>query len=164
MPNVYDYCEAADRIKEDYGLEKALKYLIGEKFYEVLRQRTFLLSQISSIKAEREKPDYNPARKIKLSETKTFEHNLDNDYDKYQNELLRLGEEKVLFIQEIRKMFSKVELAEFLSNIMAFGSAVQHLSPVDYQMWLDKGVLDKTIVDDAEDIFIHKEMKDLLLQ
>lgn len=163
MPNVYDYCEATKRIKEDFGIEKALKYLIGEKFHAVLKQITFVLSEINYIKSKREKPDYNPVRKIKHP-GKTYEHNLDKDYENYQKQLLLLKGEKVLFVEEIKKIFSRTELTKYLDNIMAFGAVEQFLSPTAYQSWIDNGVLDKTIVDDAEDILIHKEMKDLLLQ
>ena len=44
MIDVIKYCEAAEHIKEEFGLEKSLKYLIGEKFHSCLKQLKWSLS------------------------------------------------------------------------------------------------------------------------
>lgn len=160
--DIHKYCEAAERIKENFGTEKALKYLIGEKFHAILKQIRFVLSQIKEIKSERKKPNYNPIRKVKHTR-KTIEINLDEEYESLQEELISLNEAKTSFVEEIKRIFSDYETGVFLNSIMAFGSAEQFLSPEEYKFCLKKGMLEKTVVDEADDVLILEEMKELLL-
>lgn len=68
-----------------------------------------------------------------------------------------------LFVSKIREIYQPYEIKDFLDNIMAFGSAEQFLTEEEYREWLGKGILQKNVVDEAEDVLILEEMKQLLL-
>lgn len=68
---------AAENIKEEFGLEKALGYLIGEKFYELVSMHKSAGKMIMIIKEERKKSNYDPIKIISGSKLKV---NLDEDY------------------------------------------------------------------------------------
>ena len=71
---IQDWVEAAEEIKDRFGIEKALGYVIGEKFYHLVKILHHALSTIRTIDAQREKPDYNPIREWDFGELKSVEN------------------------------------------------------------------------------------------
>ena len=59
-----EWVEAAKDIKERFGINKALGYLIGEKFFDVVNNLCSDQKMINYIDEQREKPDYNPIQEI----------------------------------------------------------------------------------------------------
>ena len=154
MIDVIKYCEAAEHIKEEFGLEKSLKYLIGEKFHSCLKQLKWSLSSAKETE-EKLKRDKNFPERTKQD----LEENLE-----YEKKLIAgLMRDRDLFVSKIREIYQPYEIKDFLDNIMAFGSAEQFLTEEKYREWLGKGILQKNVVDEAEDVLILEEMKQLLL-
>jgi len=73
MIDVIKYCEAAEHIKEEFGLEKSLKYLIGEKFHFCLKQLKWSLSFVKGTE-EKLKKEKNLPEKTKRDLGKNLEH------------------------------------------------------------------------------------------
>lgn len=162
MYNIQELCNAAEGIKHDYGTDKAMGYLIGEKFYNVLKQIHYLIEKMHYIETERTKPGYNPIRKYKYSR-KTYEENLDEIYKKSNKDIEELRKEKELFACEIKKLFFRNEIEGYLKNVYAFGAVAHNLSEDVYKKWRENGVLDNTASDDARDVLIAQEIRKLLL-
>ncbi len=55
-----EWVEAAEKMHARFGIEKALGYLIGEKFYRVFFILHSSQELIRKIAEERKKPGYNP--------------------------------------------------------------------------------------------------------
>ena len=55
-----EWVEAAEGIKDHFGIDRALGRLIGEKFYGIVSTLHFSRKLIRTIDEERKKPDYNP--------------------------------------------------------------------------------------------------------
>ena len=152
MIDVTKYCEAAANIREDFGLEKSLKYLIGEKFHSLLKQLHWSLSFVRRTEELKEK------KKLPKTKKRDLERKLE-----YEKKLIpELMKDRDLFVAKIREIYEPYEIKGFLDNIMAFGAAEQFLTEDEYEEWLDKGALEKDIVDESEDILILEEMKELL--
>ncbi len=158
MYNIQELCNATERIKHDYGTDKAMGYLIGEKFYRVLNKIHYLIESIQYIDSEREKPGYNPIRKYKYSR-KTYEENLDETYEKSNKDIEELRKEKELFACEIKKLFFRNEIEGYLKNAYAFGPCAHTLSESEYKEWREKGVIGNTASDDVSQRIILTEIE-----
>jgi len=58
-------CEATEGIKENFGVEKALRYLIGEKFYTFLKLLRDTMSGIDKLEDSEGKPDSKKLAELK---------------------------------------------------------------------------------------------------
>jgi len=55
-----EWVNAAEGIHDRFGIEKALGYVIGEKFYRLAKRLHSSRKILRSIDEARKKPDYNP--------------------------------------------------------------------------------------------------------
>ena len=55
-----EWIEASEGIKDSFGINKALGYLIGEKFYTIIHLIYSSRKVLKTIEEQRKKPDYNP--------------------------------------------------------------------------------------------------------
>jgi len=152
MIDVIKYCEAAERIKEDFGLEDSLRYLIGEKFYYCLKQLRYSMSFVHDIEELK--------KKNALPKTK---RDLEKELAEEMERIPELVQDRNLFVSKIKEIYELYEIEGFLDTVAAFGAAEQFLSEEKYTEWRNKGVLQKDVVDEAEDSLILTEMQELLL-
>jgi hypothetical protein len=152
MIDVIKYCEAAERIKEDFGLEDSLRYLIGEKFYYCLKQLRYSISFVHDIEELK--------KKNALPKTK---RDLEKELAEEKKRIPELLQDRDLFVSKIKEIYEPCEIEDFLEGIPAFGAAEQFLSEETYTEWRNKGVLERDVVDEAEDSLILAEMREFLL-
>ena len=93
-PNqIEEWVEASQGIEERFGIDKALGYIIGEKFYNLVSMLHASRTMIRVMDTERKKPDYNPIRERTHGNRKYIE-NLDETY-KHEN-VIMVEEEELL--------------------------------------------------------------------
>jgi hypothetical protein len=93
------WTEAAEGIKEEFGIEKALGYLIGEKFYNIVSDNHFSRKMIRTIDEQRKQPDYNAIRESGGKFNRTI--NLDDDFKEYERKVMVT--EKILVENILKK-------------------------------------------------------------
>jgi len=113
-----EQCEAARDIREAFGLQKALGYLIGEKLLNFLRAA-----------------DEDPA---------------------FAGELPRI-------VAEIKRVFDRAEIETYLDTVHRVGALGHVSSDEAYEEMREAGAIDENPVEWAEEIFLIKRAKTLLL-
>jgi len=146
---------AAENIKEEFGLEKALGYLIGEKFYELVRMYNSAQERIMLVSKEREKSDYNPIRIISGSKLKV---NLEEEYEEAQKTVFFLKEILAEFAELIKDSFALHEIREYFDSNMRFGALGHILSEEEHKIFIEKGVTQHSLDTEINDSLILGDM------
>ena len=68
-----EWVDAAKGIQDQFGIEKTLGYVIGEKFYNLVSMLHAFRTRIRAIDEERKKPNYNPIRERTYGNSKLIE-------------------------------------------------------------------------------------------
>ncbi len=151
------WVEAAEGIEQRYGIEKALGYLIGEKFYNLVENLLIARKMVRSIDEKRKKPDYNPI--IKSGEGK-FRRilNLDEDYEEYQRSIIEAEEILSKFANLIKSSFEPYEIRQYLDSNPRLG-AMGHICSEDVHDFLvENGMIEHSIETEVEDALIFGEI------
>ena len=110
-----EWVDAAKKIQDSFGIEKALGYLIGEKFYRVVSMLQLSQELTRRIAEERKKPGYKP-----IGETTYRNHkivtNMDEIYDK--NIVIIADTEEALdrFATLIKEAFEPHQIRSYLES------------------------------------------------
>ena len=138
------WVEAAETIEEEFGIRKALGYLIGEKFYNVAHIFRSARKTIKSIEGQRKKPDYNPIREFGEGEHK-FTTNLD---EVYREEMKKLDvEEEILteFANLIKSSFGPHEIQGYFDSHPRLGALGHVCSEEEHKFMVKKGAVEHSI-------------------
>ena len=146
---------AAENIEEEFGLEKALGYLIGEKFYNLVSTYKSAQERIMLISEEREKPDYNPIRIISGSKLKV---NLEEEYKEAQKTVFFLKEILTEFAELIKGSFTLHEIREYFNSNMRLGVLGHILSEEEHRLFIEKGVTQHSLDTEINDSLILGDM------
>lgn len=114
-----EQCDATHGIREQYGLEKALGYLIGEKLVNFIQE---------------------------------------SDKDQVWAKQLPL------FISEVKRIFSQIELRDYLENIRYTGALAHTANEDEFGLLQNHWVFDSDPVRGAEDMMIVARIKEMLLR
>lgn len=112
-----EQCQAATRIREDFGVEKALGYLIGEKLANFVRMAE------EDLEYSRELPN---------------------------------------FIAEIKRIFSQIEITEYLDGVKRIGALGHVLTDEQYALFEEAEEVSDTPAQWAEDILTLERISSLL--
>lgn len=151
------WVEAAEGIEEEFGIDKALSYLIGEKFYNVVCIFRSAREIIRSIEGQRKKPDYNPIREFGGKEHK-FTTNLD---EVFREEMKKLDvEEEVLteFASLINSSFGPHEIRGYFDSHPRLGALGHVYSEEEHKFMVEKGAVEHSLDTEVEDALIFGEM------
>ena len=115
-----EFLDAALGIQERYGIEKALGYLIGEKFYNLVDILHFTRKMARHIEQERKKPDYNP---IVDRSTKghRYVENLDETYEQKKEIILEAEQLLPKFATMIKEAFEPHEIRKYFESHTRLG-------------------------------------------
>jgi hypothetical protein len=145
-----EWVRAAEGIAEDFGIEKALGYLIGEKFYNLVSLLHGAQKTVREIDEKKKRPDYNPVRVIKYND-KEIIANLD---EMYESDKERIREaEKLLseFAGLIKETFESHDIRKYLQSRPRFG-ALGHISTEEEHAFLvSHGAIEHSIDTEIED-------------
>jgi len=154
-----DWVTSAEGIRDQFGIKKALGYVIGEKFYGVLRLVASHQDSIKSIEEERRKPDYNPIRTYSLGKYGESVENRDETYEK--NKKLVSESKDILeeFVRLIEETFAWHEINEYFDSHPRLGSMGHIASEEEHDFMVEKGAVERTIDSEIRDALVFDEIK-----
>ena len=157
-----EWIEAAQGIRESFGINKALGYLIGEKFYNVIHLIYSYRKINEAIEERRKKPDYNPIDEYEAEGFK-FVTNLDEEYQR-RLKRIEMGREILnKFSGMIKKSFTSSEIRKYFNSNPRFGSFGHTISEEEHKFLIEKGAVEHSLETEVEDALIYGEMRDYLL-
>jgi len=153
-----EYVEAAIGIKDRFGIEKALGYLIGEKFYNLVKIFQFSRKQMRTIDEQRKSPDYTPLRERIVGNRKYVE-NLDETYESHKEIIAETEELLIQFSTLIKGAFESYEIKEYFESHPRLGIHGHIGSEEDFDFLVSKGAVEHSLDTEIEDAMIFGDMK-----
>ena len=157
-----EWIEASEGIRESFGIGKALGYLIGEKFYNIIHLIYSYRKIIKSIEEQRKKPDYNPIYEYEAEGVK-FITNLDEDYEQRLKKIGMARDVLDEFSGLIKKSFTQYEIKQYLNSNPRFGSFGHTVSEEEHKFLVEKGAVEHSLETEVEDALIYGEMRKYFL-
>ena len=152
-----EWVEAAQGIRDRFGIEKALGYVIGEKFYNLVDKVHSARKIIRSIEDERKKPDYNPIRERTLRSHKYVE-NLDEIHEQTKEIIIEVEGLLVKFAFLINQAFEPYELRKYFESHPRLGVHGHVATDEQYDFMVKRGVIAHSIDTEIVDALIFGEM------
>src|SRR5208282_2578446 len=118
---IEEWVEAAEGIQDQFGIEKALGYVIGEKFYNLVSMLHASRTTIRAIDEERKKPDYNPIRERTYGDRK-YAENSDETYEDEKAKVIEAEGLLVKFVFLINQAFSPHEIRKYFDSHPRLGA------------------------------------------
>jgi len=154
---IEEWVEAAKGIQDKFGIEKALGYVIGEKFYNLVSMLHAFHTRIRAIDEERKKPDYNPIRERTYGNSKLTE-NLDETYEDEKAKVIETEGLLVKFVFLIEQTFSPHEILKYFQSHPPLGTMVHITSEEQYEFMVSTGAIPHSIETEVEDALIFGDM------
>lgn len=154
------WVEAAVNIKESFGIDKALGYLIGEKFYNIIRIRYSAQEMINTIDEQRKRPNYNPIREGKGEFQTTM--NLDEVYEKEIKKIDIVREVAIEFADLIKDSFEPHEIWQYLYSNPRLGALGHVCTEKEHKFMVEKGAVEHSAESEIKDALILGEIKKYL--
>jgi len=117
---IEEWVEAAEGIQHQFGIEKALGYVIGEKFCNLVSMLYASRTTIRAIHEEKKKPNYKPNYKPIRERTygnSRLVENLDETYEAEKAKIIEAEGLLVKFVFLINQAFSPHDSANTLTPI-----------------------------------------------
>jgi hypothetical protein len=157
-PNqIEEFVDAALGIQERYGIKKALGYLIGEKFYNLVNILHFNRTMARQIEEERKKPGYNP---IVDRSTKRHHYveNLDETYEQEKEIILEAEQLLPKFATMIKDAFEPHEIRKYFESHPRLGVHGHVATDEQYEVMVSHGAIEHPIDTEVEDALIFGDM------
>ena len=152
-----EWVKAAEGIRKIFGTDRALGYLIGEKFYETVSILHSARKLIRSIAEERNQPGYNPIR-----ETIYANHKLVTNLDEiYRNELATMSETEELLVKFatlIKGAFETYEIQKYFESNPRLGTMRHISSDAEYDFLTKNQAIEHSLDTEIEDALIFGDM------
>jgi hypothetical protein len=149
------WVSAAENIKDEYGLEKALGYIIGEKFYNLSRTYKYNQERMMRIEKERKRPGYSPKRIVSGGK---FNIDLDKEYEKAEKEVTALKEILTDFSEMIKDSFTGYEIEKYFDSHMRLGTLGHVLAEEEHKVFIEKGVVEHSFETEINDSLVLGDM------
>jgi len=146
---------AAENIRDDFGIEKALGYIIGEKFYKLAKDYRSKQETIAAINEQRKKPDYNP---IKIIPGSNHKINLNEEYLNAKNKADELKEILIDFAEMIMDAFNKYEIKDYFNSNIRLGALGHVATESEHELFVEKGVVEHSIETEINDSLVLGNM------
>ncbi len=157
-----EWVGAAENIRKDFGINKALGYLIGEKFYSIIKLIYCCQKLITSIEEQRKKPNYHPIQEEGVGENKSV-INLDEIYEEQLKRIEIARDVLIEFANLTKKSFKQREIKKYFDSNPRFGLFGHTLSEKEHEFLVEKGAVEHSLETELEDAFIYGEMRNYLL-
>ena len=151
------WVEAAKRIHAHFGIEKALGYLIGEKFYRVVFMLHSSQELITSIAEERKKPGYKPICETMYGGRKIMT-NLDEIYEENIVIITDTEEGLAKFATLIKEAFEPYEIRKYFESNPRLGIHGHISTDEDYEFMVSKGAVEHSIDTEVRDALVLGDM------
>lgn len=148
-----EWVEAAEGIKERFGIEKALGYVIGEKFYNLVKILHFSRRSIRALFEEKKRPGYKPIIQRDLGDRK-ITINLDEEYE-HEKEVAAEAEQLLpKFVGLITDTFALNEIQAYLKSNPRLG-ALGHISnEQEFNFFIKHGAVEHSLDTEINDALI----------
>jgi hypothetical protein len=154
---IEEWVDAAEGIQDQFGIEKALGYVIGEKFYNLVSMLHAFRTMIRAIDEERTKPNYNPIRERDYGNGK-FVENLDETYEDEKAKVIEAEGLLVKFVSLINQAFSPHEIRKYFDSHPRLGSLGHIASEEEHDFMVSEGAIEHSIETETEDALIFGDM------
>jgi hypothetical protein len=152
-----EWVATAVGIQERYGIEKALGYIIGEKFYNLVETLHSAQKIIRAIDEEPKTPDFNPIRVTKYKDRELVT-NLNKTYEREKEIVIEAGGLLVKFVFLISQAFSTHEIRKYFESYPRLG-ALGHITSEEEQDFLVRhGAVEYSFDTEVEDALIFGDM------
>jgi|GEM_PF-880059 len=153
-----EWVEAAEGIEDRFGTEKALGYVIGEKFNNLIEIARFSRWQVRTINEEKKKPDYTPIREHGYGDDHKYVENLDETYEKEKEKIIEAEKLAEEFAVLIKAAFDPHKIRQYLQSHPRLGTLGHVASDEEYDFMVSKGAVEHTVDTEVEDALIFGEM------
>lgn len=154
---IEEWVEAAEGIQEGFGIEKALGYVIGEKFYNLVSMLHASRTTIRAIDEERKKPNFKPIRERTYGNSKLIE-NLDETYEDEKAKVIEAEGLLVKFVFLINQAFSPHEIRKYLKSHPRLGVMGHITSEEQFEFMVSTGAIEHSIETEVEDALTLGDM------
>jgi hypothetical protein len=154
---LHQWIEAAEGIEERFGLEKALGYLIGEKFYNIVSDNHFARKMIRIIADERKQPDYNPIREYGEGKFKKS-INLDEQYKAHESLIIETEQILIEFTKLVKDSFDLDEIKSYFDSNPRLGAHGHTTSEEQHDFLIQHGAIEHSIETEVKDALILGDM------
>ena len=152
-----EWIRVAERIKDSFGVDRALRYLIGEKFYGMVSTLHSCRGLIRTICEEKKSPDYKP-----IGVTIYGDRRLVTDLHQiYRKEVATVAEiEKLLagFATLICGAFEPYEIYNYFESNPRLGAMAQIASAEEYEFLVSRGIVEHSLDTELEDALIFGDI------
>jgi hypothetical protein len=152
-----EWVEAAEGIEDRFGIEKALGYVIGEKFYNLIKMVRFSRWKVRTIDEEKKKTGYTPIREHDYGDRKFIE-NLDETYEQEKEKIIEAVKLSDEFAALIKAAFDPQKIRQYLHSHPRLGALGHIVSEEEYDFMVSKGAVEHTLDTEVEDSLIFGEM------
>ena len=152
-----EWVVAAEGIQAQFGTEKALGYVIGEKFYNLVSMLHAFHTRIRAIDEERKKPDYNPIRERTYGNSKLIE-NLEETYEDEKARVIEAEGLLVKFVFLVNQAFSPNEILKYFQSHPRLGAMGHITSEEQYEFMVSTGAIPHSLDTEIEDALIFGDM------
>jgi hypothetical protein len=152
-----EWVEAAKTIHARFGIEKALGYLIGEKFYHVVFTLHSSKELLRMIAEERKKPGYRPSAETTYK-NRTVLTNMDEIYEKNIEVAKDTEEALTRFAVLINDVFESHQIKSYLESNPRLGIHGHIASEEDYDFLVSRGAVEHSIDTEVRDALILGDM------
>ncbi len=152
-----EWVDSAKGIQERFGIDKALGYLMGEKFYGIVSVVHSSQKLLGSIAEEKKKPDYNSIRETRYKDFKIMT-NLDKLYKEYVAIIGEAEELLVEFATLIKQVFHPYEIRNYFESNPRLGTMAQIASDEEYEFLVSRGIVEHSLDTELEDALIFGDM------
>jgi hypothetical protein len=121
---------AALGISERFGIEKALNYLIGERFYKIVADLRASRKMIRKIHEQRKRLDHSPVVE-KPCRSREYVMNLDTVYEREKATIIEREGALIKFVFLITQSFGADEIGKYFRSNPQFG--IRGRVPTDKQ-------------------------------
>ncbi|QPJ62889.1 MAG: PTS sugar transporter subunit IIA [Candidatus Nitronauta litoralis] len=158
------WCKESQEIADEYGIEEALSYLLGEKFAPLLRELKKARRQVQFLYSEKDRSMVEPLAKKDQDFRLGYMMTLENNYREQLEAIKHLERLTGDFMEEIRDAFEEQDVLEFLENYPRLDSpqddltmSFETLGGTDSDQFTTKDLMAE-----VEDIYLAEEIRKLL--
>ncbi len=155
--HLQDWVNAAEGIEERFGIDKAMGYLIGEKFYNIVDDLYFSQKMVRNIEEKKKSPDYNPIRQT-VTKRYTCTENLDETLLEKKEKIVAAQETLSRFASLIKEAFPMYKINQYLKSHPRLGVMGHVASEEDHDFMIEKGVVEHSLETEVEDAMILGDM------
>jgi len=152
-----DWVDASEEIKERFGIEKALGYLIGEKFYNLVGTLHAAKTMVRAIDDKRKEPEYNHISIARYNDREI----ITNFNDMYESRRELITEVKDLlgrFVVSIMEVYTPHAIRQYFESHPRLGVYGHVISDEQYEFLLEQGAIEHSLETEVEDALIFGDM------